>query len=181
MHSERYSHDDLGFLVGLGAVGLVTLAFIAQLNGAAFVMSAICFAALVGARIVGIPGYILLPLGLGLALLTWMVWNYPPGGPEKTSAVAHFWGGALSGWALAATLRRRFSGPWWWMLALAGTAMIAGVWELAEWAGDRALDTGLVPSRRDSAFDFAHGILGAIPGIWVARFARGRDSVAARD
>jgi hypothetical protein len=175
VHSERSRIDDVALALALGALGLVMLAFFAAGNGAAFVMVAICISGIASGRLIGIRGTTLLPVAIGLALLLWMLWNYPPGGPHATSAFAHFFGGALAGWALAVTLRRSLTWPAWAIVALLGAVALAGVWEVAEWAGDRVLETGLVPSKRDSAFDAFFGVLGAAAAIVGVGLATRRD------
>jgi hypothetical protein len=42
------------------------------------------------------------------------------------------------------------------------------LWELGEYLGDRALTTGLIPSRRDSAIDIFFGTLGGVAAVGLA-------------
>jgi hypothetical protein len=160
--------DALAFVAALAALGAATLWFFAERNGAAVVMCSILLAGLVAGRIARIPGRVLLPVALGLALILWMVWIDPPAGPRKTSALAHAGGGALAGWALATTLRARLTWPAASFAAIIGVLVLAGVWEVAEWIGDRALDTALVPSGRDSAEDILFGCVGGAFGVAFA-------------
>ena len=164
------------FTLAASVLAMVTLAFVAVENGAAVVMCALCLGAVVSARFAGVPNRALVPLALGLAALLWMVWVDPPAGPRKTSALAHAAGGALLGWALAETLRQRLAWPKWVLAALAGVIAATVIWELGEWRADRLLDTALIPSKRDSAFDVFFGTVGGSAAIllaWVLARARG--------
>jgi hypothetical protein len=117
-------------------------------------------------------------VALGLALILWLVWVHPPGGPRRTSALAHGAGGFLAGWAFAITLRRRLDWPAWAIAALAAVATLTVMWELGEWLGDRALDTSLIADKRDSALDIFFGCFGgagavALTGLIAPRRAGG--------
>jgi hypothetical protein len=167
--TSRPRLDLLAFGVALALVAWPTIGFISERNGAAAIMCAMCFAGLVGGRVVGVPGRVLLPVALGLFVVLWMVWVDPPASSRKTSALAHLSGGLLAGWALVEALRRRISG---WLvtalLALAVVVLLTVVWELGEYAGDRLFDTALVPRKRDSAEDILFGTLGGAVGIAFA-------------
>jgi hypothetical protein len=168
MELSRHRLDALAFAAALAALGAATLWFFAERNGAAVVMCSILLSGLVAGRLVRVPGRVLLPVALGLAVILWMVWVDPPAGPHKTSALAHAGGGALAGWALATTLRARLSWPASAFAAIVGVLVLAGVWEVAEWVGDRALDTALIPNRRDSALDMFFGGIGGLFGVALA-------------
>jgi uncharacterized membrane protein YfcA len=142
------------------------LVAVSDRNGAAAIMCAMCLAGLVGGRIVGVPGRVLLPVALGLFVALWMIWVDPPASSRKTSALAHTSGGIVAGWALVEALDRRISD---WLavafLALLGVFSLTVLWELGEYVGDRLLDTTLVPRTRDSAEDVLFGIFGGMLGI----------------
>jgi hypothetical protein len=164
---RRSELDAAAFLLALAAIGLASLAFLATRNGAALVMCAILLAGLVAGRLIGIAGVTLLLVALGLGAVLWIVWIDPVAGPRRTSAIAHGAGGALAGWALGQTLRCRGWRLWAEAAMLAVVALTIG-WEVAEWAGDRVLDTALVPNRADSALDILFGCLGGLAGVGVA-------------
>jgi hypothetical protein len=161
------SLDSAAFLLALAAIGLAALAFLATRNGAALVMCAILLAGLVAGRLIGVAGTTLLVAALGLGAVLWIVWIDPIAGPRRTSAIAHFTGGALAAWALGQTLRRRGWRLWAEATIVAVAALTVG-WELAEWAGDRILETSLVPNRADSALDILFGCLGGLAGLGLA-------------
>ena len=161
----RRDLDAFAFLIALGALGAAAVAFVAQRNGAALVMCAICLAGLVLGRLAGVTGAALLVVGLGLTAILWMVWIDPPAGPRVTSSIGHVAGGALAGWALALTMRPRLGPELWRFAALIGVIALTGVWELAELIGDSLLDTGLIPNLRDSAEDVVFGIAGGLCAI----------------
>ena len=167
MELRRHELDNAAFLLALAAIGLASLAFIATRNGAALVMCAILLAGLVAGRLVGVAGTTLLLVALVLGVVLWFVWIDPVAGPRRTSAIAHGTGGALVGWALGQTLRRRGVRFWAEVALLAVVALTVG-WEIAEWAGDRVLDTALVPNRADSALDIFFGCFGGLAGIGIA-------------
>jgi hypothetical protein len=170
--------DLLAFALALVLVAWPTIGFVSERNGAAAIMCAMCFAGLVGGRIVGVPGRVLLPVAFGLLVVLWMVWIDPPASPRKTSALAHAIGGTLAGWALIETLRRRIS-DWFAvvLLALLAVIFLTVIWELGEYAGDRLFETGLNPSKRNSAEDILFGTAGGLVGITfagvVASYRRG--------
>lgn len=115
------------------------------------------------------PGKVLLPIAAGLILVLWLVWIDQPAGPRKTSALAHAIGGTLAGWALVEALCRRFRD--WLSVALLALAMVIVltiVWEFGEYAGDRLLDTALVPRLGDSLEDIFFGTAGGLLGITFA-------------
>jgi hypothetical protein len=167
--TSRPRLDLLAFGLALALVAWPAIGFVSERNGAATIMCAMCFAGLVGGRIVGVPGRVLLPVAAGLLVVLWMVQIDPPAGPRKTSALAHAIGGALVGWALVETLRRRISD---WLavalLALLVVIFLTVIWELGEYAGDRLLDTALIPRKRDSAEDILFGTAGGVVGITFA-------------
>ena len=167
MELRRSELDAAAFMLALAAIGLAALAFLATRNGAALVMCAILLAGLVAGRLIGVAGTTLLFAALVLGAVLWIVWIDPVAGPRRTSAIAHGTGGALAGWALGQTLRRRGWRLWAEAAFVAVVALTIG-WELAEWAGDRALDTSLVPNRTDSALDVFFGCLGGLAGVGVA-------------
>jgi hypothetical protein len=156
------------FVFALGGLALLTLAFVIERNGAAVIMSGLCFAGLLTARAVGFSGRALVPLALGLVVILLMVWSASPLSSWQTSTLAHLGGGALMGWVLAEFLRARLGWPLWALVALAGVCTLTVVWELGEYLGDRTFETALVPNRRDSAFDIFFGSLGGAIGIGVA-------------
>jgi hypothetical protein len=161
--------DALAFAGALAVLSAAALWFVADRNGAAVVMCGILLAGLVAGRAAGVSGRVLLPVSLGLALILWMVWFDPVGGPRRTSAVAHGAGGVLAGWALGVTLRRRLGWPEWAVAAILAVGALTILWELGELVGDRALDTALVPNKRDSALDIFFGALGGIAGVALVR------------
>jgi len=126
-----------------------------------------CLAGLVGGRVAGVPDRVLLLVAVGLLVVLWMVWIDPPStSSRRTSALAHTIGGILAGWALVEALRRRISD---WLavalLALVAVAFLTVLWEFGEYAGDRLLDTALVPRKRDSAEDIFFGAFGGAVGV----------------
>jgi hypothetical protein len=175
--------DLLAFALALALVAWPAIAFVSERNGAAAIMGAMCLAGLVAGRIVGVPGRVLLPVAFGLMVVLWMIWIVDsPVGPRKTSALAHAVGGTLAGWALVEALRHRIRDRLSVaLLALTGVIILTLVWELGEYAGDRLLDTALIPSKRDSAEDILFGTAGGVVGITFAtlfaawRRGEGRD------
>jgi hypothetical protein len=167
--TSRPRLDLLAFGLALALVAWPAVGFVSERNGAAAIMCAMCFAGLVGGRIVGVPGTVLLPVAFGLLVVLWMLWIDPPASGRKTSALAHAIGGTLAGWALVETLRRRISD---WLavalLALLVVIFVTVIWELGEYAGDRLLDTALIPRKRDSAEDILFGTAGGVVGITFA-------------
>jgi hypothetical protein len=162
--------DLLAFALALALVAWATIAFVSERNGPATIMCTMCLVGLIAGRIVGVPGRVLLPAALGLVVVLWIVWVDPVTSPRKTSALAHTIGGTLVGWALAEALRQRISD---WLvvalLALSVVIVLTLAWELGEYAGDRLLDTALIPSKRNSAEDILFGIAGGLVGIAFAR------------
>jgi hypothetical protein len=55
------------------------------------------------------------------------------------------------------------------LLALTAVMALTIVWEIGEYAGDRLLDTSLIPSKRDSAEDIFFGTVGGVIGIALGR------------
>jgi hypothetical protein len=161
--------DLLAFALALALVAWPAVDFVAERNGAAAIMCAMCLAGLVAGRIVGVPGSVLLLVAFGLMVVLWMIWIDPPASPRKTSALAHAIGGALAGWALVEALRHRIRN---WLslgiLALSAVMVLTLVWELGEYAGDRLLDTTLKPSKQGSAEDIFFGTAGGLVGITFA-------------
>ena len=180
MEATRKAPDAPAFLAAVAALGATGLFFLVDRNGAACVMVGFCIAGLVGARLAGVPGTTLLPVAVGLALILYVGWVYPPGGPRRTSFFAHVGGAALLGWALGTTLRARMSWPSWGWAALATVAALAVAWELGEYVADAALDTALIPSSRDSAQDIAFGLFGAALGVAAAWLLARRRIASAR-
>jgi hypothetical protein len=156
------------FAFALGALALLTLAFLGARNGAAVVMCGLCFAGLLVARAAGFSNRALVPLTIGLVALLWIVWVDPPASTRATSALAHGVGGALVGWALAEYLRGRLAWPLWALAALAGVYALTALWELGEYVGDRVLTTALIPSQLDSALDIFFGTLGGAGAVALA-------------
>jgi hypothetical protein len=168
--TSRPRIDLLAFGLALALVACPAIAFVSERNGAAAVMCAMCFAGLVGGRIVGVPGRVLLCVAFGFLVVLWMVWIDPPASARKTSALAHVIGGILAGWALVETLRRWISD---WstvaLLALFVVIFLSAIWELGEYASDRLLDiSALIPRTRDSAEDILFGTAGGVVGITFA-------------
>jgi hypothetical protein len=156
------------FAFALGALALLTLAFVGARNGGALVMCGLCLAGLLAARLAGFSNRALVPVALGLVVILWMVWIDPPASSQKTSALAHGAGGALLGWALAEYLRGRLAWPLWALAALGGVFGLTILWELGELFGDRVLDTALIPSQRDSAVDILFGTVGGAAAVALA-------------
>ena len=169
VEAERPSLDGAAFLLALAAIGIAALAFVATRNGAALIMCSILLAGLVAGRVAGIAGGTLLLVALGLGAVLWIVWIDPVAGPRRTSAIAHFTGGALVAWALGQTLKARGFRHWAEATIVVVAALTVG-WEIAEIIGDRVLDTALVPNRTDSALDIFFGCLGGLAGLGVAGF-----------
>jgi hypothetical protein len=161
--------DLLAFALALALVAWPAIGFFSERNGAATIMCVMCLAGLVGGRVVGVPGRVLLPVALGLTVVLWMVWIDSPAGPRKTSALAHAIGGTLAGWALVEAMRNRIR-DWLLVSLLALTAVIVLtlVWEVGEYAGDRLFDTALIPNKPDSAEDILFGTAGGLVGITFA-------------
>jgi hypothetical protein len=158
--------DLLAFALALALLALPAVGFVAERNGAAAIMCAMCLAGLIAGRIVGVPGRVLLPIAFGLTVVLWMIWIESPIGPRKTSALAHAVGGTLAGFALVEALRHRLRDPLSMaLLALSGVIVLALVWELGEYMGDRLFDTALQPGKRDSAEDILFGTAGGLFGI----------------
>ena len=171
MERHRRDIDRASYAIALMALGTAGLVFVATRNGAALVMTALCVAGLVGARLlIRTPGPLLLPVALGLCGVLWLVWISAI--DHYVSPIAHLAGGLLVGWMLAETARAK---GWsaWPVVALAAVIALTFIWEVGEYIGDRALDTALIPSRRDSAFDVFFGTVGGTIGVTIAvwRFA----------
>jgi hypothetical protein len=161
--------DILSFALALALLAWLAIGFVSDSNGGATIMSAMCLVGLVAGRIVGVPGRVLLPVAIGLAVVLWMIWIDSPVGPHKTSAFAHVIGGMLAGWGLVEALRRRIRDPLTVaLLALSGVIVLTLAWELGEYAGDRLLGTSLQPSLGDSVEDVAIGTAGGLVGIMLA-------------
>jgi hypothetical protein len=161
--------DLFAFALALVVVACPAVGFVADGNGAAAIMSAMCFAGLVAGRMVGVPGTVLLPVALGLLIVLWLIWIDSPVGWRKTSALAHAIGGTLAGWALVAGLRHRIGNPRSVaLLALSAVVGLTLVWELGEWVGDQLFDTALQPKKRDSAEDILFGVAGGVLGVALA-------------
>lgn len=173
---ERRDIDWIAFAFALASLAAVSGAFIAQRNGAAAVMCGICLTALIAGRLLGIPGRILLPVALGIAILLYVVWINPPGEPRQTSAAAHASGGLLVGWAFSELLRKRVEWPRWGAVALLAVFALTVSWEISEWIGDRLLETALIPDRRDSALDIFFGFLGAVLAVSGVRLLTSRSA-----
>jgi len=156
------------FAFALGALALLTLAFFSARNGAAVIMCGLCFAGLIAARLAGFTNRALVPLAAGVVVLLWWVWIHPSEDPQMANAVAHGAGGALAGWAFAEYLRGRLASPLWVFAALLGVFSLGVAWEIGEYLGDRALDTALIPNRRDSALDIFFGTLGGTVTVGLA-------------
>jgi hypothetical protein len=174
MNADRLRIDL--FALALGALALLTLAFFSARNGAAVVMSGLCLAGLLAARLAGFSNRALVPAAAGLALILWMVWIAPPAEDRTVGAIAHFGGGAVVGWALADYLRTRLSGGAWAAAAIAGVIALTILWEVGEYFGDLVLTTALDPNRVDSAVDIFYGTLGGFVALALAAIlpARGR-------
>ena len=156
------------FAFALGALALLSLAFFGDRNAAALMMCALVFAALLAARMAGFSNRALVPVALGLVAILWMVWIDPPTTGRRTSAIAHFGGGALLGWALSEYLRTRIRWPLWAFAAAGAVFGLTILWEIVELVGDRVLDTFLIPRKRDSAEDIFFGTLGGAGAVFVA-------------
>ena len=163
----RRRRNDL-FAFALGALSLLSLAFFGARNGAALIMCALVIGGLLVGRMAGFSNRALVPVALGLVVILWMVWIDPPASGHKTSALAHFSGGALIGWALAEYLRTRGAWPLWAAAAIAAVFGLTVLWEIGEYVGDRVLDTALIPSKRDSAEDIFFGTLGGSGAVFIA-------------
>jgi hypothetical protein len=161
--------DLLAFALALGLVAWPAIGFVAERNGAAAIMCAMCLTGLVAGRIVGVPGRLLLPVAIGLTVVLGLVWIGSPIGPRKTSALAHAVGGTLAGWALVEALRHRNRDLLLVaLLALSAVIGLTFVWELGEYVGDRLFDTALIARKRDSAEDILFGTAGGLFGIMAA-------------
>lgn len=156
------------FAFALGALALLTAAFLGARNSAAVLMCGLCFAGLLAARLAGFSNRALVPVALGLVAILWMVWLDPPASERRTSALAHGAGGALVGWALSEYLRTRLRWPAWGLAALVAVFALTVAWEVGEYVGDRVLTTALVPSKTDSALDIFFGTLGGSATVALA-------------
>ena len=176
MDDRRLRFDLFVFMLALGAVGVMTLGFFSSRNGAALVMCGICIAGLIAARLVGFSNRALVPVVAGFVVLLYLVWINPPfdSASHRTSALAHGVGGLLIGWAAAEYLRGRIEWPLWAIGAVTVVFGLTVVWELGEYLGDRALDTALIPSRRDSALDISFGTIGGAFGVLFASLVPSR-------
>jgi hypothetical protein len=166
MDTLRPRLDLVAFALAFAMLAWPAIGFVAERNGAAAIMCAMCLGGLVAGRMVGVPGRVLLPVAFGLTVVLWLIWIDSPVGPHKTSALAHAIGGTLAGWALVEVLRHRSRDLLAVaLLALSAVIALAVVWELGEYVGDRLLDTSLQPSKRDSAEDILLGTAGGLAGI----------------
>jgi hypothetical protein len=164
--------DILAFTLALAVLAWLALGFVTDHNGGATIMSAMCLAGLVAGRIVGVPGRVLLPVAIGLAVVLWLIWIDSPVGAHKTSAFAHVVGGTLAGWGLVEALRRRIRDPLTVALvALTGVIALTLTWELGEYVGDRLLGSSLQPSVGDSLEDILVGTAGGLVGMTLASIA----------
>jgi hypothetical protein len=165
---ERRPRIDL-FAFALGALTLLTAGFFYARNGAAVIMCALCLGGLLFARFVGFSNRALVPATVGLVVLLWVLWiDPPPLGNHTISALAHGTGGLLVGWAVAEFLRSRAAWPLWAIGAVGVVFGLTILWELGEFVGDRAFQTALLPSRRDSALDITFGTIGGAIGTFIA-------------
>lgn len=154
------------FALALGVLFALTVAFFAARNGGAVIMCTLCAGGLVAGRIAGFSNRSLVPLALGLVLVLVLVWGQLlPGDSHTGSAIAHASGGVLIGWAISEYLRDRYIWALWPVAVLLSVFLLGVVWELSEYAGDRAFTTGLVPSVRDSVADVTFGTLGGVVGM----------------
>ena len=137
------------FAFALGALALLTFGFFAARNGAAVIMCALCFAGLIAARVVGFSNRALVPLPPASSCCSgscgWI--RRRSSTRTTTSAIAHGIGGLLVGWAVSEYLRGRVEWPLWAIGAVAVVFGLTVLWELGEWLGDRALDTGADPEQ----------------------------------
>ena len=157
------------FAFSLGALSLLTAGFFYARNGAAVIMCSLCFAGLIVARVVGFSNRALVPLAAGLVVLLWVLWvEAPPLSSHQLSAIAHGTGGILVGWAVSEFLRGRVGWPVWAIGAVAVVFGLTILWEVGEWAGDRVLQTALIPNASDSALDITFGTLGGAVGTVIA-------------
>ena len=169
MDTRRSRLDLLAFALALALVACPAIGFVAEKNGGAAIMCAMCLAGLVAGRIVGVPGRVLLPVAFGILVVLWLIWIDSPIGPHKTSAVAHAIVGTLAGWGVAETLRHRTRDRLSVALqALSVVIALTLVWELGEYAGDRLFGTALNPSKSNSAEDILFGTAGGLVGITFA-------------
>ena len=168
MELPRQRLDSLAFALGIAALFAACWAFASTSNGPAMIMCGISLAGLIAGRLAGISGGVILVAALGLVAILWVVWVDPLSTPRRTSAFAHSAGGLLAGWGIATTLLRR-GVPAWAPIALVGVIALTIGWELAEYAGDRLLDTALVPNKLDSSWDIFFGCAGGVAGMVVAR------------
>lgn len=157
------------FAFSLGALSLLTAGFFYARNGAAVIMCSLCFGGLVVARLAGFSNRALVPLAAGLVVLLWVLWvEAPPLSSHELSAIAHGTGGILVGWAVSEFLRGRAEWPLWAIGAVSVVFGLTILWEIGEWAGDRAFDTALIPRASDSALDITFGTLGGAVGTFIA-------------
>ena len=154
------------FALALGVLFALTVAFFAARNGGAVIMCATALGGLVAARVIGFSNRSLVPLALGLVVLLVVVWgNVLSLDSQVNSAIAHASGGVLVGWAISEYLRDRYIWALWPLAVLVSVFALGVLWELSEYAGDRAFTTGLIPSVRDSVADVAFGTLGGLVGM----------------
>jgi hypothetical protein len=146
--TSRPRLDLLAFALAVALVVGPAIGFVAERNGAAAIMSAMCLAGLVAGRIVGVPGRVLLPVAFGFMVAIWMIWVDSPASPRKTSALAHVFGGTLAGWALVEVLRHRLRG--WLSVALLALSVVIAL---------------TVVWKRNSAEDILLGTAGGLVGI----------------
>jgi hypothetical protein len=157
------------FALALGALALLSLAFVETRNGAALVMCALCFAGLIAARLAGFSNRALVPVAVGLIAILAFVWILDvPASSRNISALAHAGGGALVGWALSEYLRGRIAWPYWGVIALVAVFSVTILWELGEYLGDRALGTALQLNKTDSALDIFFGTFGGATTVALA-------------
>ena len=178
MPPDRQDRDRIAFAAALAAPVVLALGFVSIRYGAAAVMCAFCVAGILGGRLAGLRGTVLLAVAVGLCAILWIAWLHPPGGALRTSFMAHVGAGALVGAAVAEALRHRIAWPAWGLAALLTVAALTLAWEAAEYLGDRVLDTALVPNKRDSALDIVFGVVAGSGAIALVRLFHPRRSPA---
>jgi hypothetical protein len=164
--ADRFRIDLFAF--ALGALALLSLAFLETRNGAALVMCGLCFAGLVTARLAGFSNRALVPVAVGLLAILWMIWVDETFSGPQMSMVAHGLGGALIGWALSEYLRARLAWPQWGVVALVAVFSLTVLWEIGEFMGDRVLTTSLQADKTDSALDIFFGTFGGATTVALA-------------
>jgi hypothetical protein len=153
-------------------IGLSLAVELARRDRPGVAMFGVCFAAIAAAALLGWPRRSLTVVGVGVAAIVWLVLLGVIGEAGLGSAIAHFLGGALVGWALADAIRRtpgaRADARRVFAAAVLATLVVGIVWELWEWGTDAVIGTSLSGDIADTALDLISDCAGAAAGAALA-------------